>query len=188
MSEPSAQDAKKLLRARLNEQRLVHAKDPSHPAALSQQLVALCQQLGAKTVAAYLPFGAEPNIGVFVAGGSAHGLTLIMPVANTDGTMHWVNYTGQSAPGIFGFDEPTGPAAKLSDADLILIPASAVDIRGNRLGKGKGFYDVALADPAITAPVAAVVYEAEVLDSLPTEEHDQPVGFIVTPARLVSIS
>jgi 5-formyltetrahydrofolate cyclo-ligase len=187
MSELSPQDAKKLLRARLTEQRLVHAKDPSHPAGLNEQLLSLCHRLGAKTVAAYLPFGGEPNISVFVSGGTAHGLTLIMPVANPDGTMHWVHYTGQSAPGIFGFDEPVGPAAQLSDADLILIPASAVDLGGNRLGKGKGFYDVALAHPAIEAPVAAVVYEAEVLESLPTEEHDQPVGFIVTPSRVVTI-
>ena len=68
-----------------------------------------------------------------------------------------------------------------------MIPASAVDTRGNRLGKGKGFYDIALADPAITAPVAAVVYESEVLAEIPIEDHDQPVAFVVTPARLIEI-
>ena len=187
MSDSSAQDAKKLLRARLNEQRMIHVKDPSHPAALNRQLLDLCSQLAAKTVAAYLPFGGEPNITNFVTGSAAHGIRLIMPVSNLDGSMQWVLYTGESEPGIFGFEEPVGPPAKLSEADLILIPASAVDEAGNRLGKGKGFYDIALADPSVTAPVAAVVYEPEVLAELPVEEHDQPVGFVVTPVRVIAI-
>jgi 5-formyltetrahydrofolate cyclo-ligase len=109
-----------------------------------------------------------------------------MPVSNPDGTLRWVGYTGESAPGIFGFDEPVGPDAELTDADLILIPATAVDSVGNRLGKGKGFYDIALSNPAIVAPVAAIVYEAEILDDLPIENHDRPVTFIVTPKRTIS--
>jgi len=186
MTDPNVQNAKKLLRARLNEQRAVHAKDPSHPAGLAAELVALAKAIGAKTVAAYLPFGAEPNISTFVTGASAHGIRLIMPVSNPDGTLRWVGYTGESAPGIFGFDEPVGPDVALTEADLILIPATAVDSAGNRLGKGKGFYDIALSNPAIVAPVAAIVYEAEVLDDLPVENHDRPVNFVVTPKRTLA--
>lgn len=187
MTNSESQNAKKILRAQLTSARSVLAKDPNHPAGLQLQLLALVKTLGAKTVAAYLPFGTEPNIGTFVSGASAHGIDLIMPVSNPDGTLTWVHYTGQSAPGIFGFDEPVGPAADLTKAHLILIPASAVDGKGNRLGKGKGFYDVALAHPEVLAPVAAVVYEAEVLEDLPVEDHDQPVKFIITPNRTITV-
>lgn len=185
MTDPNVQNVKKLLRARLNEQRAIHAKDPAHPSALANQLFSLAAKVGAKTVAAYLPFGGEPNISTFISGASAHGIRLIMPVSNLDGTLHWVAYTGASAPGIFGFDEPVGDAVDLADAELILIPATAVDEAGNRLGKGKGFYDVALADEKVTAPVAAIVYDAEVLEDLPVENHDQPVNFVVTPRRTI---
>jgi 5-formyltetrahydrofolate cyclo-ligase len=92
-----------------------------------------------------------------------------------------------SAPGIFGFDEPVGTPADLREAQLILIPATAVDQAGNRLGKGKGFYDIALANPEVTAPIAAVVYEPELIDELPVENHDQPVNFIVTPLRTIAV-
>ena len=187
MTDPNVQNAKKLLRARLNEQRAIHAKDPAHPAGLAAQLVSLAKSVDAQTVAAYLPFGAEPNISTFVSGASAQGIRLIMPVSNPDGTLRWVQYTGLSAPGIFGFDEPVGETVSLTDAELILIPASAVDANGNRLGKGKGFYDIALSAPEVTAPVAAIVYEAEVLDELPIENHDQPVQFVVTPKRTITI-
>lgn len=185
MTDPNVQNLKKLLRTRLNEQRAIHAKDPSHSASLATQLFELATRVGAKTVAAYLPFGAEPNITTFISGASAHGIRLIMPVSNIDGTLHWVAYTGASAPGIFGFDEPVGENVELAVAELILIPATAVDEAGNRLGKGKGFYDVALADPNVNAPVAAIVYDAEVLNDLPVENHDQPVDFVVTPRRII---
>jgi 5-formyltetrahydrofolate cyclo-ligase len=187
MNQPDAQNAKKLLRTQLSAARQTLAKDAAAPGGLENQLLSLVAHIGAKTVAAYLPFGTEPNTIQFVVGAAGHGLKLIMPVSNLDGTLHWVEYTGKSAPGIFGFEEPVGPEAKLPDADLILIPASAVDIRGNRLGKGKGFYDVALADPAVVAPVAAVVYDAEVLSEIPIEDHDQPVAFVITPTRLIEI-
>jgi len=187
MSSPDAQNAKKLLRAQLSSARQTLVRDASAPIGLERHLLQLVKHLGAKTVAAYLPFGTEPNIGQFIIGAAGHSLALIMPVANPDGSLAWVRYTGQSAAGIFGFEEPVGPGVTLHEADLILIPASAVDHQGNRLGKGKGFYDIALSDPAVVAPVAAVVYDSEVLDAIPTEEHDQPVAFVVTPERLIEI-
>lgn len=187
MNQPDAQNAKKLLRTSLSAARQTLAKDTLAAIGLENQLLQLVTHIGAKTVAAYLPFGTEPNTIRFVLGAAGHGLELIMPVSNLDGTLHWVVYTGKSEPGIFGFEEPVGPEAKLSDADLILIPASAVDDRGNRLGKGKGFYDIALADPTVVAPVAAVVYDTEVLPSVPIEEHDQPVAFVITPTRVIEI-
>ena len=187
MNQPDASNAKKLLRAQLSAARLNLSRHPDNAAGLERNLLKLAHHVGAKIVAAFLPFGTEPNIFQFVTGAAGHGIRLIMPVSNTDGTLKWIHYTGESAPGIFGFEEPVGPSAHLSDAHLILIPASAVDTRGNRLGKGKGFYDIALADPAITAPVAAVVYESEVLAEIPIEDHDQPVAFVVTPARLIEI-
>ncbi len=187
MTSNDSQNAKKILRAQLTAARSTLAKDPNHPAGLATQLFALAKSLDANVIAAYLPFGTEPNIGGFVSGANAHGLSLIMPVSNIDGSLQWVHYSGLSAPGIFGFDEPVGNPADLREAQLILIPATAVDHSGNRLGKGKGFYDIALANPEVTAPIAAVVYEPELIDELPVENHDQPVNFIVTPLRTIAV-
>jgi 5-formyltetrahydrofolate cyclo-ligase len=187
MTSNDSQNAKKILRAQLTAARGTLARDPNHSANLANQLFALAKKLRVKVVAAYLPFGTEPNIGGFVSGANAHGLELIMPVSTLDGSLHWVHYTGLSAPGIFGFDEPSGEPADICDAQLILIPATAVDRAGNRLGKGKGFYDIALSKPGISAPIAAVVYEPEVLENLPVEEHDHPVDFIVTPQNTIAI-
>ncbi|MBA2508450.1 MAG: 5-formyltetrahydrofolate cyclo-ligase, partial [Nocardioidaceae bacterium] len=52
-----------------------------------------------------------------------------------------------------------------------------------RLGKGGGSYDRALARlPASTLSIA-LVYDDEIVEHLPTEQHDKPVGVIVSPRR-----
>jgi 5-formyltetrahydrofolate cyclo-ligase len=187
MQSEDAPNAKKSLRSQLTDARQTLAKDPQTASMLAAQLNQLVTALQAKTVAAYLPFGTEPNIMDFVAGAAGHGIKLIMPVSQIDQSMHWVEYTGESAPGIFGFHEPTGMEASLESAQLILIPASAADPQGNRLGKGKGFYDIALAQLANRIPVAAVVYDQEVLEQLPIESHDQAVDYVVTPKRTIAV-
>jgi 5-formyltetrahydrofolate cyclo-ligase len=186
MESQDAQNAKKLLRSSLSEARIKLSKDTKHPSMIAARLLELTKNLSAKTVAAYLPFGTEPNILGFIQGAAGHGLKLIMPVSQLDGSMRWVEYTGQSEPGIFGFEEPVGTETTLEAAELILIPASATDSAGNRLGKGKGFYDIALSGLARKIPLAAVVYDAEVLPELPVEEHDQAVDYVVTPMRIIS--
>jgi len=188
MSSEQTANAKKTLRALLKNARAELAKDPKSRDGLTFNLAALATQTGATTIAAYLPYGTEPDIGGFIAAAHAAGTRLIMPVSNTDGTLSWVEYTGQTEPGIFGFDEPIGKPASLQEAQLILVPASAADSRGNRLGKGKGYYDIALAESTANAITAAVIYEAELLAAVPTEAHDHPMNYIVTPQRLLQIS
>jgi 5-formyltetrahydrofolate cyclo-ligase len=61
----------------------------------------------------------------------------------------------------------------------VLVPALAVDRHGNRLGRGGGSYDRALA--RATGLTVAVLYDGELVDLLPVEPHDVPVNAVVTP-------
>jgi 5-formyltetrahydrofolate cyclo-ligase len=84
--------------------------------------------------------------------------------------------------GAFCLLEPTGPAVateRLRDAAAVVVPALAVDRAGHRLGRGGGFYDRALA--AVEIPTVAVVFDDELMDELPVEPHDVPVGAVLTP-------
>jgi 5-formyltetrahydrofolate cyclo-ligase len=69
---------------------------------------------------------------------------------------------------------------------LVLVPALAVDRRGIRIGKGAGYYDrsLPLADPGV--PLVAVVYDEELVDRLPAEEHDFPVTAVLRPGSAVT--
>ncbi len=68
--------------------------------------------------------------------------------------------------------QPTGDA-------LCILPALAVDAFGNRLGYGKGYYDRFLA--AFEGVSACAVYDCGEAESLPADEHDLPVAYVVTP-------
>lgn len=82
--------------------------------------------------------------------------------------------------GAFHIEEPDGD--NLIDAsamDMIVVPGMAYDRAGNRLGRGKGFYDRLLADArAVTVGVA---YDFQLVDEVPASEHDVPVHYVITP-------
>jgi 5-formyltetrahydrofolate cyclo-ligase len=82
--------------------------------------------------------------------------------------------------------QPIGEIVGPEELDLIIAPALAIDRFGNRLGRGGGFFDRYLEH--FEGPVAAVVYEHELVPSLPSELHDKPVNFAVTPSSIQALS
>lgn len=79
-------------------------------------------------------------------------------------------------------DMPALPPQALNQADLILVPALAIDHAGIRLGRGGGWYDRALALRAEQAPVVGICWPGEfVEDPLPHLDHDLPVDAVLTP-------
>ena len=82
-------------------------------------------------------------------------------------------------------DEPNMPALPpqaLNQADLILVPALAIDHAGIRLGRGGGWYDRALALRAEQTSVVGICWPGEfVEDPLPHLDHDLPVDAVLTP-------
>ena len=82
--------------------------------------------------------------------------------------------------GAYGINEPQGdepcPAETI---DLMVVPAVAFTRRGERLGRGKGFYDCYLSREGFRAYTVGVCYSHQLLDSLPTEPHDCCVDEVV---------
>jgi 5-formyltetrahydrofolate cyclo-ligase len=70
----------------------------------------------------------------------------------------------------------------ITDADVILVPALAVDVSGHRLGRGGGSYDRALTRVRPGQTVLGVVHDDEVLDAVPFEPHDRTVEGALTPS------
>jgi 5-formyltetrahydrofolate cyclo-ligase len=173
---------KRELRVELKTRRAGREYDPEVASALCVQMAELCLSNGAASIACYLAYGDEPDTELFIDWAIENEIEVLLPVSNQDGSLSWVVFEGEIAPGIFGFAEPVGSAGELASADLIFIPALAVDKLGQRLGKGKGYYDRALAALERVAPVVAVVFDDEVLEIVPTEDHDHPVDAAVTPS------
>jgi len=81
--------------------------------------------------------------------------------------------------------DPSWPVLDLARAGKMLVaaPGLAFDRSGNRLGRGKGYYDRFLSRArAAGAPlvVIAVCFSEQVVDAVPHAETDQPVDGVVT--------
>jgi 5-formyltetrahydrofolate cyclo-ligase len=178
-------EAKASLRKTIARQRLAFDQTAEVVSGLDEQLESLVNQVQPKVIAGYLPFANEPNVEPFLSRWIQLGNQVIMPVSLRDGSLTWVNWRGERKPSeIFGFDEASGESTAFEKADLALVPALAADERGSRLGKGKGFYDRALAN--FRGKTVAVIFDHELQSELPTETHDQTVHFVVTEKRLLA--
>jgi 5-formyltetrahydrofolate cyclo-ligase len=183
--------AKELLRSRLSRAR--RQRDDAERARAGERIaahgLALCR--GVTTVAAYASFGTEPPTRALLDGLREAGIRVLLPVAEGD-RLDWADYErwDRLDAGPRGAPEPRGPRlgpAAVGDADVVFVPALAVDVHGNRLGRGAGFYDRTLGLVDVTR-VVAVVYDDEVLDEpIPVQEHARPVGHIVSPSGARSV-
>lgn len=86
--------------------------------------------------------------------------------------------------GAFRIEEPDGDdIVSIDNIDLVIVPAVAYDRQGNRIGRGKGYYDRLLSrSRAITI---GVCYHFQLFDEFETEEHDIPVDFVVTDSPVI---
>jgi 5-formyltetrahydrofolate cyclo-ligase len=85
--------------------------------------------------------------------------------------------------GAFGIREPGchSKAIELNQLDLILVPGLAFGVSGQRLGRGKGFYDRLLS--GVERTKCGVAFDEQIRSHIPVEPHDIVVDCVVTPGR-----
>lgn len=124
----------------------------------------------------------------------AEGKTVYLPRVHRDaaggtsgttmGLVRLRDYERDLTEGAFGILEPREDLPDDPDAapDLILVPGTAFDERGGRVGRGKGYYDRFL--EGRTATRAGFCFEVQVLrKKLPLEPHDQLLDALVTERK-----
>jgi 5-formyltetrahydrofolate cyclo-ligase len=145
----------------------------------------------AGTVAAYWSIGAEPDTHGLLFALWKRGTYVLLPLLLPDGDLDWASYEGPDSlrAGPRGLMEPTEPVRGVTavcSADLVLVPALAVDHSGLRLGRGGGSYDRALARVGAQVPTVALVYDAELVDRVPGGPQDQRVRMVARPSAGVT--
>ncbi|TNY37294.1 5-formyltetrahydrofolate cyclo-ligase [Thermomonospora catenispora] len=193
-------DSKHTLRRRLLTARAEMGADRRAAAgrALRDALLDLPELEMAASVAAYASFGNEPDTHGLIFALWKRGTYVLLPRLLPDGDLDWASYEGpdslaprgaaegdggSGAPGMLEPTEPPRGPDAIKAADVILVPALAVDRTGMRLGRGGGSYDRALARVGPQILTIGLVYDEELVDRLPAEPHDRRLRAVVTPSR-----
>lgn len=88
--------------------------------------------------------------------------------------------------GAFLIEEPQGDETTSVDSiELIVVPAVAYDYEGNRVGRGKGYYDRLLAESRATK--IGVGYDFQLVDAIDAEPHDVAVDIVITESNNIVV-
>lgn len=86
--------------------------------------------------------------------------------------------------GSFRIEEPDGDdTIDIDDIDLVIVPAVAYDRHGNRVGRGKGYYDRLLSRSRATT--IGICYDFQLFDEFDTDDFDIPVDYVVADGHAV---
>lgn len=109
-----------------------------------------------------------------------HSKQILLPVVKGD-EMLIKPFTGMNdlRKSEMGIWEPGIQQEFIKKIDLVIIPGVAFDRQKNRMGRGKGYYDRYLSNKTIYK--IGIGYDFQLLESIPTDEHDIALDAIITP-------
>ena len=164
------------------------------PAVRAVESIDLCERLKAQMQSAhailfFAPLPDELDIWPVLELSMALGNDCALPFFEREKNIYGARAVRKLATdlvtGKFGVREPAPHCAEipLNTFDLVLVPGLAFDLQGNRLGRGRGFYDRLL--DRVSGIKCGVGYDFQLREEVPTEPHDAKVDFIFTPSRSV---
>ncbi len=163
-------------------------------AKITERLRGLPEIVRARVISTYVSKGSEVRTLEIIRSCLAEGKTVLVPVTDRINKRlvfsELTNPDLQLEPGTFGIPEPGADALKpipLEQADAILVPGVAWDIRGNRVGYGGGFYDRAI-NSLRTDPIrVGLSYDFQIVNRIPATSYDTRVEKIVTEKRVIDV-
>jgi 5-formyltetrahydrofolate cyclo-ligase len=167
------------------------------PTVRAVESIRLCERLksqmpSARTILFFAPLPDELDVWPVLELSMALGTTCALPFFNAEKTNYGAKKIEKLATDIvtgkFGVREPATGCAEiaLDKFDLVLVPGTAFDLHGNRLGRGRGFYDRLL--QMAGGVKCGICHDMQLLEKIPSEPHDARINFIVTPTRCVKIA
>ena len=174
-------ELKKLLRKQIKEEKM---RQPAHvlttnSSALLKQLENHPRFIASNTILCYYSLGDEVSTHAFVEKWHA-SKKILLPVVKGD-ILELRHYTGQDClkPGAFGIEEPSGDNfTRYNEIELGIIPGVSFDRQGNRLGRGKGYYDKLL--PLLHSYNIGICYQFQAREEIPSEPFDRKMDEVWT--------
>jgi 5-formyltetrahydrofolate cyclo-ligase len=174
--------------------------DQKNKPELSQRIVAkftaLPAHAAAKTVLWYVDAGSEVRTRQALPEALSTGKRIVVPwciVETNELELFLLEDMTELIAGAYNILEPkpelrTLPAKKVNptELDLVMVPGTAFDLRGGRMGQGKGYYDRLLASARPDAPLVALAFDCQIFDDIPVAAHDVFMDLVLTETRAIT--
>ena len=134
----------------------------------------------ANTVYGYLPYNQEVRTVPMLEQALRDGKQVAVPkVYGEEMKFIYLTDLSQVEKGYAGIPEPMADEPVADDPNaLVLMPGLAFTKNGDRMGYGGGYYDKFL-NREPEHPTVALCYDFQIVEQLPTEEHDVPVDLVL---------
>ena len=135
-----------------------------------------------KVLAMFYPMEDEINILPLAEFAFKEGIRVVLPrmEVGEESRMEFYDFSPhkmtQSSWGVMEPEE--GEKVEAEEIDLMIVPGVAFTLRGERMGRGKGYYDRYLSRVGFRAQTIGVCFAHQRVESLPQEEHDRRVDMV----------
>lgn len=146
-----------------------------------ETILSRAEIIPSQTVCTYVSFDKEVDTKQLIERLLEIGKTVVVPKITEDGlVIHKLRSLDDLEAGHFGIPEPKNSCAVVakSSVDLFIVPGVAFDRKGNRMGRGHGYYDKLLT--GVTVPKIGLAYECQVVAEVPHTSYDVPMTALVT--------
>lgn len=174
------QETRQLMR-RLKKQHTQEELSALSQKATDSLLKRIHQEENCQTVLLYHSLPDEVETHLLIRTLAAEGKKVLLPtIAGTELELHeYIDEQAFCTSESFGIQESKGPLfTSYSRIDLAIIPGLAFTKQGERLGRGKGFYDRLL--PKLHCPLIGLAFPFQLIDSIPCEPHDIRMDEIIS--------
>ncbi len=157
-------------------------------ALIAQRLFSLKEWKMAETVFLYCGCRDEVNTDEITDMALKEGKKVSLPRVISDSEMVFIEIssTEELVTGSYGIREPEDKGIYTQGIpDLILIPCVGVDMKGHRIGHGKGYYDRYLKDMR-DVPKICPAFSTQIVEEFAAEDTDIDMDIIVTEEGIYS--
>lgn len=163
---------------------------------ICDKFTALPAYAAAKTVMWYVDAGSEVRTRHTLPAALAHGKRVVVPwcvVETNELELFLLEDVSELVEGAYKILEPKAELRQLpakfvraDQLDLVMVPGTAFDPRGGRMGQGKGYYDRLLANARPDAPLVGMAFDCQIFDEIPVAPHDVFMDLVLTESRTLT--
>ncbi len=191
MTDP--QSLKQAIREQARKARIAQKNKDEVSTKLCDSFMALPEYASAKTVMWYVDAGSEVRTRHILPVALTLGKRVVVPyciVETNELELFLLEDMSELVEGAYKILEPKEelrslPSKKVTpeELDLVMVPGTAFDPQGSRMGQGKGYYDRLLGSVRPDAKLVGMAFDGQVFPEIPMASHDVSMDLVISEAQ-----